>query len=252
MSLKSTLSGTKTTAIQSALDAAISVGKSAIHAVFPDDFEYYLCSLELVNHNGKREGFLSFSVMPEHISESHAPIQTMIKTHNGVVTIFNDTFAPIDISIKGTFGRKIRLLANFKDPKFNKKDGSITNAKKFLSLDFGIAGMQVGVKTGYGMTKILQHILDCSTTVDGAGMPYYLKFNNYALNTAYIVDVVNYDFNQNMGSNMIWNYSMTLRAVAPLSSFTNTKNKLKELLPEVAANSISNGLTNITSEMIGL
>ena len=42
MSLKSTLSGTKPTAIQSALDAAISVGKSAIHAVFPDDFEYYI------------------------------------------------------------------------------------------------------------------------------------------------------------------------------------------------------------------
>ena len=242
----------KNTAFKSVVDTAISLGKAALHAALPDDFEYYLCSLELVNHKGDREGFLSFSVMPEQISESYAPIQTMMKTHNAVVTIFNDSFAPVNITIAGTFGRKIRLLLNDKDPKFTTGSGA-NQGKQFLSLNFGkIAGMEVGVKTGYGMTKILQHILDCSTRTSANGKPYYLKFCNYALNTAYIVDVVNYDLNQNMGSNMIWNYSMTLRAVAPLSTFENTKNKLKNLLPEVAANSIASGVTNIASGMIGL
>ena len=245
--IKSAIKGADTNAIQSAIDTAISVGKSAIHAVLPDDFEYYLCSLELVNQDDERVGFLSFSVMPEQISENYSPIQTMIKTHNGVVTVYNDSFAPVDINIAGTFGRKIRLLLNYKDPYIQ------TGGRQFLTLNFGkIAGVDVGIKTGYGMTKILQHILATSARTDNLGRPYYLKFCNYALNTAYICDVVNYTMSQNMGSNMIWNYSMTLRAVAPLGAFSNTKNKLKNLLPEVAANSVANGVTKIASGMIGL
>ena len=214
----------------------------------PDDFEYYLCSLELVNHKDERKGFLSFSVMPEQISESYTPIQTMIKTHNAVVTLFNDSFAPVDINIAGTFGRKIRLLLNYKDPWIQ------TGGRQFLALNFGkVAGVDVGVKTGYGMTKVLQHILNVSSKTEAeSGKPYYLKFYNYALNTAYLVDVVNYTVNQSMGSNMIWNYQMTLRAVAPLSSFSNIGNKMKNLLPEVAANSVANGVTNIVNGMTRL
>lgn len=237
-----------TNVAQQLIDTALSVGKAAIHAAMPDDFEYYLCSLELVNHKDERKGFLSFSVMPEQISESYTPIQTMIKTHNAVVTLFNDSFAPVDINIAGTFGRKIRLLLNYKDPWIQ------TGGKQFLALNFGkVAGVEVGVKTGYGMTKVLQHILNASSKTEAeSGKPYYLKFYNYALNTAYLVDVVNYTVNQSMGSNMIWNYQMTLRAVAPLSSFSNIGNKMKNLLPEVAANSVANGVTNIVNGMTRL
>lgn len=237
-----------TNVTQQLIDTALNVGKAAIHAAMPDDFEYYLCSLELVNHKDERKGFLSFSVMPEQISESYTPIQTMIKTHNAVVTLFNDSFAPVDINIAGTFGRKIRLLLNYKDPWIQ------TGGRQFLALNFGkIAGVDVGIKTGYGMTKVLQHILNASSKTEAESKkPYYLKFYNYALNTAYIVDVVNYTVNQSMGSNMIWNYQMTLRAVAPLSSFSKIGNKMKNLLPEVAANSVANGITNIVNGMTRL
>lgn len=248
MSLKTIMKSQGTNVTQQLIDTALSVGKAAIHAAMPDDFEYYLCSLELVNHKDERKGFLSFSVMPEQISESYTPIQTMIKTHNAVVTLFNDSFAPVDINIAGTFGRKIRLLLNYKDPWIQ------TGGKQFLALNFGkVAGVEVGVKTGYGMTKVLQHILNASSKTEAeSGKPYYLKFYNYALNTAYLVDVVNYTVNQSMGSNMIWNYQMTLRAVAPLSSFSNIGNKMKNLLPEVAANSVANGVTNIVNGMTRL
>lgn len=237
-----------TNVAQQLIDTALNVGKAAIHAAMPDDFEYYLCSLELVNHKDERKGFLSFSVMPEQISESYTPIQTMIKTHNAVVTLFNDSFAPVDINIAGTFGRKIRLLLNYKDPWIQ------TGGKQFLALNFGkVEGVEVGVKTGYGMTKVLQHILNASSKTEAeSGKPYYLKFYNYALNTAYLVNVVNYTVNQSMGSNMIWNYQMTLRAVAPLSSFSNIGNKMKNILPEVAANSVANGVTNIVNGMTRL
>lgn len=248
MSLKTIMKSQGTNVAQQLIDTALNVGKAAIHAAMPDDFEYYLCSLELVNHKDERKGFLSFSVMPEQISESYTPIQTMIKTHNAVVTLFNDSFAPVDINIAGTFGRKIRLLLNYKDPWIQ------TGGRQFLALNFGkVAGVDVGVKTGYGMTKVLQHILNVSSKTEAeSGKPYYLKFYNYALNTAYLVDVVNYTVNQSMGSNMIWNYQMTLRAVAPLSSFSNIGNKMKNLLPEVAANSVANGVTNIVNGMTRL
>lgn len=248
MSLKTIIKSQGANATQQLIDTALSVGKAAIHAAMPDDFEYYLCSLELVNHKDERKGFLSFSVMPEQISESYTPIQTMIKTHNGVVTLFNNSFAPVDINIAGTFGRKIRLLLNYKDPWIQ------TGVKQFLTLNFGkVTDVEVGVKTGYGMTKVLQHILNASSKIEvESGKPYYLKFCNYALNTAYLVDVVNYTVNQSMGSNMIWNYQMTLRAVAQLTSFSNIGSKMKNLLPEVAANSVANGITNIVNGMTRL
>lgn len=248
MSLKTIMKSQGINVAQQLIDTALSVGKAAIHAAMPDDFEYYLCSLELVNHKDERKGFLSFLVMPEQISESYTPIQTMVKTHNAVVTLFNDSFAPVDINIAGTFGRKIRLLLNYKDPWIQ------TGGKQILALNFGkVAGVEVGVKTGYGMTKVLQHILNASSKTEAeSGKPYYLKFYNYALNTAYLVDVVNYTVNQNMGSNMIWNYQITLRAVAPLSSFSNIGNKMKNLLPEVASNSVANGVTNIVNGMTRL
>lgn len=245
---KTLLGGQLTNVAQQVIDSAMSVGKAALHAVMPDDIEYYLCSLELVNCKDERVGFLSFSVMPEQINENHTPIQTMVKTNNAVVTNFNSSFAPIDISISGTFGRKFRLLLDYKDPKDVLTPGGAS--MQSISLDFGtIAGVSSGVKSGYGMTKILEHILRGANNVDVNGKPYYLKFCNYSLNTAYIVDVVNFSFSQSMANNCMWNYSFTLRAVADLRKYNSSKNKLKELLPQVASNSIASGLTNIVNGM---
>lgn len=247
---KTFLSGQATNVAQQIIDSAVSVGKAALHCVMPDDIEYYLCSLELVDCEDKRLGFLSFSVMPEQIVENHSPIQTMIKTNNAVITNFNSSFSPVDITIAGTFGRKFRLLLNYKDPKdeLNTYGSSKSNA---ISLDFGtVAGVSSGVKSGYGMTKILQHILESANKTDANGKPLYVKFCNYSLNTAYIVDVVNFGFSQTMANNCMWNYNFTLRAVAKLRKYNSTKNKMKELLPQIAANSVANGLTNIANGMM--
>ena len=253
MALSSILKGQGSNAAKQVIDAALSVGKAALHTVMPDDIEFYLCSLELVDCKDTRIGFLSFSVMREQITESFSPIQTMIKTHAGVVTTFNNTFSPIDINIAGTFGRKFRLLLNYIDPDVYIRKNTPGIAKTgFLSLNMGsIAGISTGVKSGYGMTKILEHIIKHSVDVDANGKPYYLKFCNYSLNTAYLVDVVNFTTSQNMASNCIWNYSMTLRAVSPLTK-KKVKNKLSELLPEVASNAIGNGITNIVNGMTRL
>ena len=68
----------------SVLDVALNVGKSALNAAFPDDYEYYLCSFELLDSDSKQVGFVSFVVMSDQLIESNQPIQTMVKTHNGI------------------------------------------------------------------------------------------------------------------------------------------------------------------------
>lgn len=239
---------------QQVIDTAISVGKAALHCVMPNDIELYLCALELVDCKNTRMGYLSFSVMPEQISESFTPIQTMIKTHSGVVTTFNSSFSPIDIQIAGTFGRKFRLLLNYVDPDTQIKKGFMSQVSggDFFSLNMGsIAGVNVGVKSGYGMTKILEHLMKRSTDVDYNGKPYYLKFFNYSLNTSYIVDVINFTTSQSLANNCMWNYTMSLRAVAPLYN-VSVKNRLKDVLPQVASNSIGNGINNIVNGMTRL
>lgn len=225
------------------IDSVLKVGKSALHALIPDDYEYYLCSLELYDSDFNKEGFLSFVVMPDQISESHTPIQTMTKTHGGIVTTFNPTFAPIDISFSGTFGKKFRMVTNAVQDPSKKSGGNI------LNINFGkIGNLGVGVKSGYGLTKVLESILSKSNSTDYKGKPYFLVFNNYAFNTSYLVNVVNFQFTQSYEQNMIWYYNVALKAVSRKPNKTKEK---RNLLKNVAFNSISNGLTKTINNMIG-
>lgn len=235
---KTTLNG----AIQSTRGALIETGRAAIHAIAPDEYEYYLCSLELLDFSGERKGFISFVVMPNQIIENHNPIQTITKTHSGIVTTFNPSFSPIDISISGTFGKKFRLITGLSDPVNSKAGG--------LNLSFGkFATATVGAKSGYGLTKVLEHILQQSEKVDENGKPYFVIFNNYAFNTHYIVNIMNYGFQQSYDQNMIWNYNISMRAVAYKPKELGMS--MSHFLGSVAANSMANGMTKLIASMAG-
>lgn len=226
------------------IDSVLEVGKSALHVLMPDDYEYYLCSLELYNSDFNKEGFLSFVVMPDQITENHTPIQTMTKTHGGIVTTFNPTFTPIDISFSGTFGKKFRMVTNSVQDPIQKR------GENLLNLNLGKLGSAgIGVKSGYGLTKVLEHILKMANKTDGNDKPYFLIFNNYAFNTSYVVNVVNFQFTQSYEQNMIWYYNVSLKAVGRKPKRMN-KGKLN-ILKQVAFNSISNGLTKTITGMIG-
>jgi hypothetical protein len=236
-------SKTASAAINNTIDAVEQYGIAAVHSIVPDDIEYYLCSLELFTENKERVGFISFVVMPSQIVESHTPIQTMIKTNRGISTVFTDSFSPIDISIAGSFGRKFRLILNYTDP-----NDVLDSNNSFSSLNFGIIkGVNSGVKSGYGLTKLLEHILSRANKTE-KNKPLYLVFNNYSFNTSYVTDVINYSFNQNENYNMIWNYSIQLRAVADNRTFFSSESKTN-FLKTVSANSIATGLTNMVNEM---
>ena len=238
-------------AASSLVDGAIQYGKAALHAAAPDSYEYYLCSLELMNSQGEQEGFISFMVMPENISETYQPILNTIRTFGGYVTNLNPNFIPVDIQLSGTFGRKWRLSGNLKDP-------TKTN-KNLFNLSVGKLSINPGsVISGYGLTKVMQHILQSASKVGGLAThsvdvdnpkPYFLIYNNYALNTSYVVEVINYNFQQSMATNMMWNYNIQLRAVANTLKFF--KKNSSDLLSTVKSNAIANGLTKVITGMVG-
>lgn len=233
------------------VDAVIEVGRAALHSVAPDDIEYYLCSLELIDSDLNRHGFISFIVMPDQISENHQPIQTVTKTHQGIVTTFNDSFAPVDISCAGTFGRKFRIISGMKDVCGTSKLTSLLNLNLGEIKGFNIGTVDFGIKSGYGLTKILEHILTESTKTANNGLPYFLIYKNYSFNTQYVVDVVSFSFSQSIASNMMWNYQFQLRGVAKDLRITQ-KDDMVRKLTTVAGNAISNGLTKVITHMIGI
>lgn len=227
--------------IGNALNAAMTVGSAALHMIAPDNYEYYMCSLEVIDCNRKQIGFISFIVMPNNISESRTPIQTQTKTKNGLVTLFNDSFNPVIISLQGTFGRKFRIVTNLTDP---------SEKKSFFDGNVGkILGTNIMIKSGYGLSKLLKFILDKSNEVDKDGRPYLLLFNNYAFNTSYVVDVVSYTFNQSIENNMMWYYDFQLKATAPGSAVQTKKQSNAQLLKTVASNAIAQGLSNVINDV---
>ena len=233
--------------VSNATDAAITIGKSALHALAPDNYEYYMCSLELIDKSFKQVGFISFVVMPNNISESIQPIQSQVKTKDGMVTMFNDSFAPVNISLHGTFGRKLRLVTGVVNPNSNKEKGW----QNFFNGNMGRAffGMKSSWLSGYGLTRILKYILDESTKLDSDGRPYVLLFNNYAFNTSYVVDVVNYSFNQSTENNMLWYYEVSLKGIAPASAVRPKTKRIGQLLATVASNALAKSLTNIVKDV---
>lgn len=228
------------------VDAAISIGESALHTMSPDNYEYYMCSLELIDCQMNQIGFISFVVMPNNISESVSPIQTQVKTKGGLVTLFNDTFAPVNISIQGTFGRRFRLVTGVVNPADERQSGW----GKFSNGNLGkVYGIETAYLSGYGLTKVMKYILERTTKLDSNGKPYVLIFNNYAFNTSYVVDVVNSTFSQSTDTNMLWYYDIQLKGIAPGESVRSAKTRNAQLLKTVASNAIAKGLSNIVKDV---
>lgn len=228
--------------VSNSLNAAMTIGKAALHAMAPDNYEYYMCSLELIDCSGNQVGFISFVVMPNNITESTTPIQTQTKTKNGMVTLFNDSFAPVNISLQGTFGRKFKIVTDMVDPS--------EKGNNFFNGNIGkIAGVEIAIKSGYGLTRVLQYILKKTNELDTQGRPYILLFNNYSFNSSYVVDVMSYSFNQSIENNMLWFYELQLKAIAPGSAVRSSKQNNAQLLKVVASNAIAQGLTNVINDV---
>lgn len=241
-----------------ALNVAATMGRAGLHALAPDQFEYYMCSFELLNSQGATVAFLNFPIMPNSISETESKILDIAKTNAGSITMFNSSFTPKDISIQGTFGRKFRIIAGSKDVSSDDKDKKTLVSIMNGNLGFSAFGEEVRVKTGFGLISMLRRIVAKTTETDDYGMPYVLLFNNYALNSSYAVEVLQSSFSQSVDSNMLWFYSIEMKAVAPADevkrSFMITDedrgNDKGQWISRVAANSIAQGIQGVLSDAV--
>lgn len=227
--------------VENVRGVSYSLGKQALHSMAPDEYEYYMCSLELLDSSGSTKGFLSFVVMPNNIMESETQIASITKTNSGISTLFNSTFIPKDISIQGTFGRKFRYLVGVKQP---------DDVSKIPFFGNNLSRNNTLIKTGYGLTRLLKMMITKSRELDDKNNPCILLFNNYAFNTHYVVEVMQSSFSQNIENNMLWYYNLEMKAVAPASAVKRqNKDSDKSYLSYVASNSISKGLTNILNKI---
>lgn len=194
------------------------VGKSTLNTKYPKEFELYLCALELINEDGKTLRYFVFPVMPSNLEETQGHITNIKKTLAGVTVLSTPTFVPIDISISGNFGRKFRILlgADYVDfiSSFKTEDGKVTqdSVAKGIGQTF-----DERIKTGFGCCKILEDIVNESNKVDENGIRS-LIFYNPAFGNSYLVKPMNLKFSQSQETNMIWSYSLQLKAIASLES----------------------------------
>lgn len=222
------------------------IGRAGLHSLAPDNFEYYMCSLELLDSLGETKGFMNFAVMPNNIMENKTQIATITKTNRGVVSLFNSTFVPRDISVQGTFGRKMRLLLGM-------KEAENVSVIPFFggNLGFNSFNNDTLIKTGYGMTKMLKSMIDKSFELDDLGNPCILIWNNYALNTHYVVEVLQSSFSQSTENNVLWYYSLEMRAVAPADAVKRLENNahMVKMLTSVSSGAIAKGITGYLNDV---
>lgn len=207
----------------------ISGGRALLHSMKPDEFEFYAFSLELLNSDFSVDRLFHFPVNPNSIMINNQNLVTIRKTTHGFISQFNTSFVGKTISISGTFGRRFRVL---------------------LLQDNDSTTKDLKLRTGYGATKVMEEVMNRLYQLDDKNRPRFLVFHNFSFNQSFVVEVTNYQMTQSMENNMMWNWSIEMKAVADYkttSSIKNRKNDLKNLLAQnVSQSSINNILGNIT------
>lgn len=187
--------------------------KSTLNILFPRDFELYLVSLELTNYNDVVEDYFTFPINPQSISKSEMYSKNIDRTYGAVVVNKTGSFTPQDITLKGNFGKSFKMLVR------NKSSIPFVSIYKRQSGEFSSV-----IKNGYGSFKVLQDICKRSNDLDN-GRPKRLYFHNFMLGESYLVEVLDFNGDMNMSSNMIWNYTLRMKILTPI----NVENKQRSL-----------------------
>lgn len=240
-------------AIQNRSTLLYELGKTALNIRYPNEFELYLCALELVDEEGKTLRYFVFPVMPSGISETKPQLTNIKKTLAGVTVLSSPTFMPTDITLSGNFGRKFKVLLGTDLQDFA-SSFTVNNQITANSVISGVGQFfDARIKTGYGCIKILEEIINQSNQIDSGGIKR-LIFYNQALGNSYLVKATSLTFNQSQESNMIWNYNLQLKSIAPLESIKTSKEIQDQnfrLDTTGFAQKQLNNLVNSISNMIG-
>lgn len=239
-----------------AINAMQSLGKAALAAMYPNDFEFYMCALELATSNGDTIDYFTFPVTPSSINKVENKRTSIYNTAGGIVALTSPVFVPQTINIKGSFGRIFKILIQSASigtgVAFSLSNGIRTLRqlkKKVASLK--TPSFDAGVKTGYGAFKILQSIVAKSNGTDEEGKPFRLYFYNPALGESYLVMIPPEGFScsQNEQRNMVWDYSLNMVILAPLEDVKNTP-KSTSLKKSMSVNAIQKTVNDLASYLV--
>ena len=222
------------------------MGKSALAALFPNDFEVYITALELVDSNEKTTDYFLFPLNPQSISESENQIVNIKKTAGGISTTSTETFMPTIINMAGNFGRKFKILIGQNIVDFQ---AFFFSENKFQSSP---QTFNDTIKNGYGCIKILEKIIKKSNQLDQNGKPYFLYLYNLSFGKVYLVKCINQPtFSSSMEQNMIWQYNVQFQTLAELGQITN-RNAIKSNLQLLAFSQIQKALNKTMGDVVTL
>ncbi len=205
-----------------------SVGKIGLNALFPNDFELYVFALELVDSKGDVEEYFIFPINPTSIEESSVSNQTITKTAGGVVVMNSNTFIPRDIIMSGNFGRRFKMLIgqelmDFASLQYSSVSGFFKSFKGAQNVKKSVFNPKI--KTGYGLVKVLETIVNKSQDLDQFEKPYSLHLYNLALGNNYLIKATGLTYKQDIGSNMIWNYTLQIKAIGDLDTIEGIRSQ---------------------------
>jgi len=211
------------------------IGRAGVHALFPNDFEYYMIILELVDSAGKTIDFFPFPVSPERYMYEDPSLVNIKKTLGGISSLDTETFRPKLINMSGTFGRKFKLLLSkpvtSAENASRSSDGGVFGNIKSKGLQVKQQVFDPKLKTGFGALKILESITSKSHGLDINNEPLKLYLYAPALNHRFLVKVNKFSASQDRtSSNMMWKYDLSLTAIAEIDSLIErAKDDLTEL-----------------------
>lgn len=215
--------------VNQAVNLVSDVGNALLHYKYPKDFEYYLVAIELKDSQDRTVDYFAFPITPKEMSDSLNKITSINKTMRGVTVFKDSSFEPQDISLSGNFGRRFRLINTNSDPTYS-AGFSIRNGYFGRSNGVKTPKLPGFIKTGYGCVKFLESMVKRASLLDNNDKPFRMYFYNLAFGESYLVEPINFTASQNLESNMIWNYNLSLKAIAPLDGLTSTKGSLQKTL----------------------
>lgn len=245
-----------------AISLASQLGLQTLSSIFPYDFEWYMVALELTDSEDNTIDYLAFPIQPDSITKSEPTRTNIKKSMSGVTVLSSDAFVPQDITIRGSFGRQFKLLLNIKTisagtEKYSTVAGVYSlQQTKGLSTAINFGSFNLSVKNGYGLTKILQAIVNKSTGLDDKGKPFKLYFYNMALGESYLVAIPpsGAQFTQDLSKNMVWSYSLTMKTLAPLDAVKKSDpkslgNALATAAITVGVSMLAKGVEDVMDEV---
>lgn len=236
------------------LNLVNSVGKGVLNALYPRDIEFYFISLELTDSDNNTIDYFTFPVMPEGISRNQNKRINIKQALNSTTVLTSSSFVPFDVNLRGDFGRVFKIMLSGESVIFSALRYSMlsgVNRKDQISditlKEFGIP-FDPAIKSGYGCSKILQSIIDKSDGSDGNGnFKLYLYLPAFGESYLVVPTQNPLTWTQNVtAKNMIWQYNLNLKAIAPISSLRDEKELRKKMVYVNSFSSIEKGVNNVS------